>query len=41
MKLFEYEAKEVMASYGLPVPESILASNLDEVITAVDKLALL
>lgn len=38
MKLFEYEAKEVMASYGLPVPESILASNLDEVITAVDKL---
>jgi succinyl-CoA synthetase beta subunit len=36
MKLHEYQAKEVFADAGIPVPESTLASSADEVVAAAD-----
>lgn len=34
MRLFEYQAKELFRSYGLPVPKSLVASSPNEVETA-------
>ncbi len=36
MKLHEYQAKEVFADAGIPVPDSQLASSVDEVVEAAD-----
>lgn len=38
MNLHEYQAKELLASYGLPVQGGILANNGDEAAEAYDKL---
>ncbi|ELZ96744.1 succinyl-CoA synthetase subunit beta [Haloferax mucosum ATCC BAA-1512] len=38
MKLHEYQAKEIFAEAGIPVPESHLASSVDEVMEAVDEI---
>lgn len=38
MRLFEYQAKELFRSYGLPLPGSALANNLDEVKSAFARL---
>ncbi|GAB7014157.1 ADP-forming succinate--CoA ligase subunit beta [Halolamina salina] len=38
MKLHEYQAKEVFADAGIPVPESRLASSVDEVVEAVGEI---
>ena len=34
MKIHEYQAKELLASYGVPVPGGILATNVEEVVEA-------
>ena len=39
MRLFEYQAKDLFRSYGLPVPKSIKADNVDEVVSAFEKLS--
>ncbi|WP_435147552.1 ADP-forming succinate--CoA ligase subunit beta [Halobaculum sp. P14] len=36
MKLHEYQAKEIFADAGIPVPDSRLASTVEEVMDAVD-----
>ncbi|EJN59201.1 ADP-forming succinate--CoA ligase subunit beta [Halogranum rubrum] len=36
MKLHEYQAKDIFADAGIPVPESRLASSVDEVMDAVE-----
>ena len=36
MRLHEYQAKEVFADAGIPVPQSRLASSVDEVVAAVE-----
>jgi succinyl-CoA synthetase beta subunit len=36
MKLHEYQAKDIFADAGIPVPESRLASSVDEVMEAVE-----
>ncbi len=36
MKLHEYQAKEIFAEAGIPVPESRLASSVEEVMEAVE-----
>ncbi|WP_380675702.1 ADP-forming succinate--CoA ligase subunit beta [Salinigranum sp. GCM10025319] len=36
MRLHEYQAKEVFADAGIPVPQSRLASTVDEVVAAVE-----
>jgi succinyl-CoA synthetase beta subunit len=36
MRLHEYQAKEVFADAGIPVPESRLASTVDEAVAAVE-----
>ncbi|WP_058365113.1 ADP-forming succinate--CoA ligase subunit beta [Haloparvum sedimenti] len=38
MKLHEYQAKEIFADAGIPVPESRLAGSVDEVLDAVDEI---
>ncbi|QKY21006.1 ADP-forming succinate--CoA ligase subunit beta [Halolamina sp. CBA1230] len=38
MKLHEYQAKEVFAEAGIPVPDSRLASSVDEVVDAVGEI---
>lgn len=38
MNLHEYQAKELLASYGLPVQGGILAHNGEEAAAAYDKL---
>ena len=38
MKLHEYQAKEIFAEAGIPVPESQLAESVDEVLNAVDEI---
>ncbi len=38
MRLHEYQAKEVFADAGVPVPESRLASSVDEVMEAVEEI---
>ncbi|MFC6988968.1 ADP-forming succinate--CoA ligase subunit beta [Haloplanus sp. GCM10025708] len=37
MKLHEYQAKDVFADAGIPVPESRLATTVDEVLDAVEE----
>ncbi len=39
MRLFEYQAKDLFRSYGLPVPKSIKAESVDEVVSAFSELA--
>ena len=39
MNLHEYQAKELLKSYGLPVQEGIIAKNGDEASAAFDKMA--
>ncbi|MCG6938579.1 MAG: ADP-forming succinate--CoA ligase subunit beta [Gammaproteobacteria bacterium] len=39
MNLHEYQAKQVFAQYGMPVPNSRVVSSIDEVATALQKLA--
>ncbi len=38
MKLHEYQAKELLASYGVPVPENYVASSSEEAADAAGKL---
>jgi succinyl-CoA synthetase beta subunit len=38
MKLHEYQAKNIFAEAGIPVPESRLASSVDEVMAAVEEI---
>jgi succinyl-CoA synthetase beta subunit len=38
MRLHEYQAKEVFADAGIPVPDSRLASSVDEVVAAVEEI---
>lgn len=38
MRLFEYQAKDLFRSYGVPVPRSILAKDTDSVIDAFARL---
>ncbi|XVH31958.1 ADP-forming succinate--CoA ligase subunit beta [Haloferacaceae archaeon DSL9] len=38
MRLHEYQAKEIFADAGIPVPESRLATSVDEVATAVEEI---
>ncbi|MEN6635680.1 MAG: ATP-grasp domain-containing protein [Clostridiaceae bacterium] len=40
MKLFEYQAKEVFAGAGIPVPKSVLITSANELSAAVDTLGL-
>ena len=39
MRLFEYQAKDLFRSYGLPLPKSIRAETVDEVVKAFGELA--
>ena len=38
MKLHEYQAKELLARYGVPVPEAHLASSAAEAVEAAGRL---
>jgi succinyl-CoA synthetase beta subunit len=38
MKLHEYQAKDIFAEAGIPVPESRLASSVEEVMAAVEEI---
>jgi succinyl-CoA synthetase beta subunit len=38
MKLHEYQAKDIFADAGIPVPDSRLASSVDEVMAAVEEI---
>ena len=38
MNLHEYQAKELLAKYGLPVQQGVLATNGEEAAAAFDKL---
>jgi len=38
LKLLEYQAKEVLASLGIPIPPGLVARNPDEAAAAVEKL---
>ena len=38
MKLHEYQAKDVFADAGIPVPDSTLASTVDEAVEAADEI---
>src|SRR5215467_10860979 len=38
MKLFEYQAKELFRTYGLPIPKSVLIHKTEEVATAFSRL---
>ena len=38
MKLHEYQAKDIFADAGIPVPESRLAESVDEAVDAVDEI---
>jgi len=38
LKLLEYQAKEVLASLGIPIPPGVVARNPDEAAAAVEKL---
>ncbi|MEM2211208.1 MAG: ADP-forming succinate--CoA ligase subunit beta [Nitrososphaerales archaeon] len=40
MKLFEYEAKEIMKSYGLPIPQGFIAKSVDEAVSIAEKIGL-
>jgi len=39
MNLHEYQAKQVFASYGMPVPNNQVVNNVDDVPAALEKLA--
>lgn len=39
MNLHEYQAKQLLAKYGLPVPHGEVASNVDEALSVADKLS--
>ena len=36
MNIHEYQAKQIFAEYGLPVPKGAAASTVDDAVTAVD-----
>ena len=38
MKIFEFEAKEILKEYGIPVPEGYVASNPDEAGVIAEKI---
>ena len=38
MNLHEYQAKELIASYGVPIQKGIMAETLDDAITAYEKI---
>ena len=38
MKLYEFEAKKIVRDYGIPVPDGMLARNIDEAIEAAKKI---
>jgi len=38
LKLLEYQAKEILASLGIPIPPGVVARNPDEAAAAVEKL---
>ena len=38
MNLHEYQSKEILASYGVRIQRGFLANNVDEAVTAADKL---
>tara|TARA_Y100001935_G_scaffold247870_1_gene244336 strand:+ start:49273 stop:50478 length:1206 start_codon:yes stop_codon:yes gene_type:complete len=38
MKIHEYQAKEILKSYGVPVPDGIAATSVDEAVEAAKKL---
>ena len=38
VRLFEYQAKELFRSYGIPLPKSIRADSVDDVLAAFSKL---
>ncbi len=40
MNLHEYQAKQLLAQYGLPVPRGIVASNTEEALRAADALGI-
>ncbi len=40
MKLFEYQAKEVFKKGGIPIPQSILAESVEEVVRAIETIGL-
>ncbi len=40
MKLYEFEAKEIVRKYGIPVPDGVLAKSVDEAIEAAKKIGL-
>ena len=39
MKVHEYQAKELLAAYGAPVPKHVVCKTPDEVATAFDQLS--
>ena len=38
LKLYEYEAKNILAQYGIPVPQGALITNANSAMNAVAKL---
>lgn len=38
MKLYEFEAKKIVRDYGIPVPDGMLARNIDEAVEAAKKI---
>jgi len=38
MKLYEYEAKQILQKYGLPIPKGVIISSHKEVVSAWEKL---
>ena len=38
MNLHEYQAKELIASYGVPIQKGIMAESLDEAVEAYKKI---
>ncbi len=38
MKLYEFEAKKIVRDYGIPVPDGMLARNIDEAVGAAKKI---
>jgi succinyl-CoA synthetase beta subunit len=38
MNIHEYQAKELLAKYGVPVPAGIPAMSIEEAVAATDKL---
>jgi succinyl-CoA synthetase beta subunit len=40
MNIHEYQAKQILTEYGVPVPRGVIAHSLDEAIAAVERLSL-